>query len=240
MKTKHLFFALCMVVASANAQFTFLDSDGFTVESGTTVTYGQGQVGDPDGFYSYFVENNTSEAIFMKAELASAENTDGSFFEICFGLCYDEIEIGQKFPANGSVFIGQGEQTLPGNHLGNTLDNDDPRTFTFRYYQTDQAGTTELGNDFFITYRFDPTLGVSNNAFIDFDITATLVSDYIETRSPENYTLTIYNKRGRSVKKKRITTQTNRMPVGDLPAGMYFVRVVNDQNTSKTIKIIKK
>mgnify|MGYP003970731935 FL=1 len=229
-----------MVVASANAQFTFLDSDGFTVESGTTVTYGQGQVGDPDGFYSYFVENNTSEAIFMKAELASAENTDGSFFEICFGLCYDEIEIGQKFPANGSVFIGQGEQTLPGNHLGNTLDNDDPRTFTFRYYQTDQAGTTELGNDFFITYRFDPTLGVSNNAFIDFDITATLVSDYIETRSPENYTLTIYNKRGRSVKKKRITTQTNRMPVGDLPAGMYFVRVVNDQNTSKTIKIIKK
>jgi hypothetical protein len=229
-----------MVVASANAQFTFLDSDGFTVESGTTVTYGQGQVGDPDGFYSYFVENNTSEAIFMKAELASAENTDGSFFEICFGLCYTDISVGQKFPNNGSVFIDAESVTLPGNHLANTLESPNPMEFAFRFYQTDQAGTTELGNDFFITYRFDPTLGVSNNAFIDFDITATLVSDYIETRSPENYTLTIYNKRGRSVKKKRITTQTNRMPVGDLPAGMYFVRVVNDQNTSKTIKIIKK
>ena len=152
MKIKSLFFALCMVAASANAQFTFIDSAGTPVESGTTVTYGQDQVGDPDGFYNYFVVNDAAEAIFMKAELASAENTDGSFFEICFGLCYDEIEIGQKFPANGSVFIGQGEQTLPGNHLGNTLANDDPRTFTFRYYQTDQAGTTELGNDFFITY----------------------------------------------------------------------------------------
>ena len=240
MKTKHLFFALCMVVASANAQFTFLDSDGFTVESGTTVTYGQGQVGDPDGFYSYFVENNTSEAIFMKSELVSAENADGSSFEICFGLCYTDISVGQKFPNNGSVFIDAESVTLPGNHLANTLESPNPMEFAFRFYQTDQAGTTELGNDFFITYRFDPTLGVSNNAFIDFDITATLVSDYIETRSPENYTLTIYNKRGRSVKKKRITTQTNRMPVGDLPAGMYFVRVVNDQNTSKTIKIIKK
>ena len=240
MKTKHLFFALCMVVASANAQFTFLDSDGFTVESGTTVTYGQGQVGDPDGFYSYFVENNTSEAIFMKAELVSAENADGSSFEICFGLCYTDISVGQKFPNNGSVFIDAESVTLPGNHLANTLESPNPMEFVFRFYQTDQAGTTELGNDFFITYRFDPTLGVSNNAFIDFDITATLVSDYIETRSPENYTLTIYNKRGRSVKKKRITTQTNRMPVGDLPAGMYFVRVVNDQNASKTIKIIKK
>ena len=141
----------------------WLNSDGDTVQSGTTVTYGQDQVGDPDGFYNYFVVNDDAEAIFMKAELASAENTDGSFFEICFGLCYDEIEIGQKFPANGSVFIGQGEQTLPGNHLGNTLANDDPRTFTFRYYQTDQAGTTELGNDFFITYSYDPALGLTDN-----------------------------------------------------------------------------
>ena len=80
MKTKHLFLALCMVVASANAQFIFLDSDGNTVESGTTVTYGQGQVGDPDGFYSYFVENNTSEAIFMKAELVSARKRRWLFF----------------------------------------------------------------------------------------------------------------------------------------------------------------
>ena len=84
-------------------------------------------------------------------------------FEICFGLCYDEITIGQKFPNNGAAFIDQGGQTLPGNHLGNTLADDVPRTFTFRYYQTDQAGTTELGNDFFITYSYDPTLGVDNN-----------------------------------------------------------------------------
>ena len=240
MKTKHLFFALCMVVASANAQFTFLDSDGFTVESGTTVTYGQGQVGDPDGFYSYFVENNTSEAIFMKAELVSAENADGSSFEICFGLCYTDISVGQKFPNNGSVFIDAESVTLPGNHLANTLESPNPMEFVFRFYQTDQAGTTELGNDFFITYSYDPTLGLTDNAFLDFEISATLVSDYLETKSSAGYTLTIYNKRGRSVKKKRITTQTNRMPVGDLPAGMYFVRVVNDQNASKTIKIIKK
>ncbi len=240
MKIYSLLFALCLVVSSANAQFTFLDSDGAPVESGTTVTYGQGQVGDPDGFYSYFVVNDAAEPIFMKAEFVSAQNTDGSSFEICFGLCYDAIEIGQKFPSNGSVFIDQGEQTLPGNHLGNTLADDEPRTLTFRYYQTDQAGTTELGNEFFITYSYDPTLGVNDTTFLDFEISATLVGEYLELNSSDNYTLTIYNKRGRSVKKKRITTQTNRMPVGDLPSGMYFVKVVNDQNASKTIKIIKK
>ena len=240
MKIKSLFLVLCLVAASASAQFTFLDIDGLPVTNGAVVSFGQGQVGNPAGYYEFFVSNDTSEAIFMKAELVSAENADGSSFEICFGLCYTDITVGQKFPNNGSVFIDAGTQTPSGNHLVNTLDNDTPMNFAFRFYQTDQAGTTELGNDFLITYRFDPTLGVTDNAFLDFNISATLVGDYIETRSPESYTLSIYNKRGRSVKKKRITTQTNRLHVGDLPPGMYFVRVVNDQNASKTIKIIKK
>ena len=240
MKIKSLFLVLCLVAASASAQFTFLDIDGLPVTNGAVVSFGQGQVGNPAGYYEFFVSNDTSEAIFMKAELVSANNADGSTFEICFGLCYTDITVGQKFPNNGSVFIDAGTQTPSGNHLVNTLDNDTPMNFAFRFYQTDQAGTTELGNDFLITYRFDPTLGVTDNAFLDFNISATLVGDYIETRSPESYTLSIYNKRGRSVKKKRITTQTNRLPVGDLPPGMYFVRVVNDQNASKTIKIIKK
>tara|TARA_B100000780_G_scaffold192758_1_gene135811 strand:- start:3499 stop:4221 length:723 start_codon:yes stop_codon:yes gene_type:complete len=240
MKIKSLFLVLCLVAASASAQFTFLDIDGLPVTNGAVVSFGQGQVGNPAGYYEFFVSNDTSEAIFMKAELVSAENADGSSFEICFGLCYTDITVGQKFPNNGSVFIDAGTQTPSGNHLVNTLDNDTPMNFAFRFYQTDQAGTTELGNDFLITYRFDPTLGVTDNAFLDFNISATLVGDYIETRSPESYTLSIYNKRGRSVKKKRITTQTNRLIVEDLPPGMYFVRVVNDQNASKTIKIIKK
>ena len=42
MKNKFLVIALYLVGVSANAQFTFLNSDGATVESGTTVTYGQG------------------------------------------------------------------------------------------------------------------------------------------------------------------------------------------------------
>lgn len=246
MKNKFLVIALYLVGVSANAQFTFLNSDGATVESGTTVTYGQGQVGNPAGYYEFFISNETSEAIYLKAELVSAENADGSSFEICFAQqCYTPIEVGQKFPSgngenNNSFPLNAGAQTGPGNHLANTLDNDTPMEFVFRFYQTDQAGTTELGNDFFITYSYDPTLGMNDNNAIGFDVTATLVSDYIDFRSTENFNLSIYDKRGRNVKKKKITIDTNRMPIGDLPSGMYFVRVVNDQNISKTIKIIKK
>ena len=240
MKNKFLVIALCLVGVSANAQFTFLDIDGLPVDSGAVVSFGQGQVGNPAGYFEYFISNDISEPIFLKAELLNAENADGSSFEICFNQCYAGIEVGQKFPNDGSVFIDAGTQTGQGNHLVNTLDNDSPMEFEFRFYQTNQEGNADLGNDFLITYRFDPTLGMDDNNAIGFDVTATLVSDYINFRSPDNYTLSIYDKRGRTVKKKKITIDTNRMPIGDLPAGMYFVRVVNDQNASKTIKIIKK
>ena len=240
MKINSLLFALCLIVASANAQFTFLDIDGLPVDTGAVVSFGQGQVGDPAGYFEFFVANENAEPIFMKAELVSAENADGSSFEICFELCYTNIEVGQKFPNNGRVFIDAGTQTPPGNHLVNTLDSDTPMEFVFRFYQTDSAGTTELGNDFLITYNFDPTLGITDYAFSDFELSATLVGDYIQTKSADKYTLSIYDKRGRNVKKKKITTQTNRMPVGDLPPGMYFVKAVNEQNASRTIKIIKK
>ena len=239
MKINSLFFALCLIVASANAQFTFLDIDGSPLDSGAVVSFGQGQVGDPDGYYEFIISNNNSEAIFMKAELLDITNADGSSFEICFGQCYPEIQVGQKFP-DQSVFVNGGGQTGQGNHLVNSLDNDSPMEFAFRFYQTDQEGNADLGNDFLITYRFDPTLGVTDYAFSDFEISATLVGDYIQTKSAENYTLSIYDKRGRNVKKKKITTQANRMPVGDLPPGMYFVKAVNEQNVSKTIKVIKK
>ena len=240
MKNKFLVIALYLVGVSANAQFTFLDIDGLPVDSGAVVSFGQGQVGNPAGYFEYFISNDISEPIFLKAELLNAENADGSSFEICFNQCYAGIEVGQKFPNDGSVSIDAGTQTGQGNHLVNTLDNDSPMEFEFRFYQTNQEGNADLGNDFFITYSYDPALGLTDNAFLDFEISATLVSDYLETKSSAGYTLSIYNKRGRSVKKKRITTETNRMPIGDLPAGMYFVRVVNDQNASKTIKIIKK
>ena len=120
---------MCLVAASASAQFTFLDVDGLPVNNGHVVSFGQGQVGDPAGFYEYYVSNDTAEPIFMKAELVSADNADGSSFEICFGLCYTDIAVGQKFPNNGSVFIDAGSQTPSGNHLVNTLDNDTPMNF---------------------------------------------------------------------------------------------------------------
>ncbi|MFT6826715.1 MAG: hypothetical protein ACJAYD_001278, partial [Patiriisocius sp.] len=75
---------------------------------------------------------------------------------------------------------------------------------------------------------------------VDFEITATLIDTYLELRSTENLKITLYDKTGRSVKKRKIATPTTRVPMDDIPSGIYFLQLSNDKNNSQTIKLIKK
>lgn len=84
------------------------------------------------------------------------------------------------------------------------------------------------------------TLGGQDNQLLDVTITSTLIDTYLELKSSENLNMTVYDKTGRGVKKRKITTQTTRLPMDDIPSGIYFVQLSNDKNSSQTIKIVKK
>ena len=83
-------------------------------------------------------------------------------------------------------------------------------------------------------------LGTTDNQLMDFEITATVIDTYLELRSSEDLNMTVYDKTGRSVKKRKITTQTTRVPMDDMPSGIYFVQLSNAKNNSQTIKVVKK
>ena len=83
-------------------------------------------------------------------------------------------------------------------------------------------------------------LGTTDNQLMDFEITATVIDTYLELRSSENLNMTIYNTTGRSVKMKKITRDNKKVHMDDMPSGIYFVHLTNDQNVSQTIKVIKK
>ena len=85
-----------------------------------------------------------------------------------------------------------------------------------------------------------PILGVNDSQLINFKITSTLIDHYIEIRTAEDLNLIVYDKRGISVKNRKITTETVRLPMDDVPSGIYFVQLSNDQYSSQTIKIVKK
>ena len=85
-----------------------------------------------------------------------------------------------------------------------------------------------------------PILGTNDSQLINFKITSTLIEDYIEIRTAEDLNLIVYDKRGISIKNRKITTETVRLPMDDVPSGIYFVQLSNNQNSSQTIKIVKK
>ena len=85
-----------------------------------------------------------------------------------------------------------------------------------------------------------PILGANDSQLINFKITSTLINHYIEIRTAEDLNLIVYDKRGISIKNRKITTETIRLPMDDVPSGIYFVQLSNDQNSSQTIKILKK
>ena len=85
-----------------------------------------------------------------------------------------------------------------------------------------------------------PILGANDSQLINFKITSTLIDHYIEIRTAEDLNLIVYDKRGISVKNRKITTETVRLPMDDVPSGIYFVQLSNDQYSSQTIKIVKK
>jgi hypothetical protein len=92
----------------------------------------------------------------------------------------------------------------------------------------------------FLNGNTPTTLGGQDNQLLDVTITSTLIDTYLELKSSENLNMTVYDKTGRGVKKRKITTQTTRVPMDDIPSGIYFVQLSNDKNSSQTIKIIKK
>lgn len=84
------------------------------------------------------------------------------------------------------------------------------------------------------------TLASQDNQLLDITITPTLIDTYFELISLENINMTVYDTTGKSVKKKKITTDNKKVLMDDMPAGIYFVQLSNDQNIFQTIKVIKK
>jgi hypothetical protein len=83
------------------------------------------------------------------------------------------------------------------------------------------------------------TLGGQDNQLLDVAITSTLIDTYFELISLESLNMTVYDKTGRSVKKRKITTQKTRVPMDGMPSGIYFVQLSNAKNNSQTIKVVK-
>ena len=240
MKQKFFFLSLFFAALSMNAQFTMEDHDGSLITDGQVLIFGGFLPDDPSASYEIYVNNpSTTEAIRMKAEFVSAINADGSLFEICFGLCYTGITIGQTFPPNANfIEVLPGEQTPEGNHLANAEAGDgvNPVEYVFRFYQVDVNGD-ETGDDLTLTYKYDPLLGVNDNE-LNVNVFLNSRTNQVTIEVAEELEMKVYNLQGRLMKSEKLNVGRQQINMSDLSAQMYILHFTNNSGLSHTEKVV--
>lgn len=239
MKRKLLFLSILLVAFGMNAQYTVEDENGNLLTDGDIISFNT-IAPDADAIYNFYVNNtSTDTAIRMKIEFVSALNADGSMMELCFGLCYTGITIGQSYPPNADyVEIAPGAQTPPGNHMANADagNGTDVLDYLFRFYQIDNAGN-EIGDSLSVTYRYDPLLSVNDNS-LNVNIFATSITDELNVTVDEELNLTIYNLQGKIVKTQKLNIGQQSINMSDLSSQMYVAHFDNGRGVSQTTKIV--
>lgn len=239
MKLKLLFLSVLCATFTMNAQYTVEDDNGNQILDGHILTYGT--LTYPEASFDFFVNNTSAtETIRMKIEFVSATNADGSQMELCFGLCYTGIVIGQSYPPNADyVEILPGGQTIPGNHMYNADPGDGINmvTYDFRFYQIDMAGN-EIGDALTVIYRYDPLLGVNDFNGLDVNVHNTLISDELVVEVEDELNLSVYDLQGRSVKNEKLDLGRNQINMSDLTPQLYILRFENNQGVSHTTKVV--
>lgn len=244
MKIKLLLLATIGCFTVANAQFTVKDRAGNELNNGDVIEYGSIDYADAE--FEFFVTNdNPSEEIYTRIEVIEKQNSvTGTFEQLCYGLCYNDLEIGETVPpaVDPAFSIAVGETTGMGNHLfnndaGNGTDNVEFK-FAFRQY-SDAAGTNEINEPLIFSYRYNPTLGVNELRKVKFAVQSTIVSNEIVMEIAEPVQLTMYNVLGKVVKQASFDAGRHTMNVSNLASQAYVLQITNKAGSVQTTKILK-
>jgi hypothetical protein len=225
----------------AQAQFSVATHAGDPIIDGQTVTIGSAIA--PNVSLDFYVTNeNATTDINMVIEFVSATNSDGSDLEICFGLCYTGVMVGQNYPIGDFVTIEPGQtQVSNGDHFKHLpTGSADIVTYEFRFFEVDGSGA-EIGEDLTLTYVYDPALlGVNENNVVNASIVSTMVNNTIEVNANEALTFTMVDIQGRIVNQTQLEQGVSRVNVAGLAAQTYLVVLTNNKGASQTTKVIVK
>ena len=243
MKIKLFLIATLGCFAMASAQYVVVDRGGNVLNNGDVKEYGS--IVYLESEFEFFVTNtNPTDEIYTRIECIELQNsTTNTFEQLCYGLCYNDIEIGDTVPpsVDPAYAIPVGVTTGLGNHFwnndeGNGSDNVDVK-FAFRQY-SDPAGTIEIGTPLIFTYRYNPTLGVNSNTKLNLTIQSTVVSNEIVLQIAEPVQMIMYNIQGKVIKQASFEIGRQVVNVSDLSSQAYILQFKNQTGGVQTTKIL--
>lgn len=242
MKKIHLLLTFLFLTTFAFAQFNVIDYDDVPILDGDIRTFNS--TGEADATLYFWINNESMvDDIFVKIKLESITNSDGSSFQFCFGtLCIFDVQDGQTYPVSGVP------ETIPAGGTNPQFDkfynenegdgSNYPIDYVWKFFQVDGNGD-EIGESITFTYRFDPTLSVS-----DFDnnmgvtLQNTIAKDILNVESINPLNFEILSLNGQLIQEGQIESGINNIHISG-KTGVYFIRF-SDSSDSSTFKFVIK
>ncbi|MFV0305979.1 MAG: T9SS type A sorting domain-containing protein [Moheibacter sp.] len=205
-----------------------------------------GTFADPreDAKLHLVVSNTSSEEIFVTAEVVEITNTDGTLAQFCIGgpsgNCFFPISVGSFYPSQNGGIIAPNANWGMFDYFIN-LDPNNLAEYKVRFVQTDGVGNELPGTSFFLGYKYDENMGVSDIGSIAIaEIYPTVASGFTNVTLKENAKVQVLSLEGKSVKNLSMNTGSNRIDLSGLSAGVYFVKFVGESGMTTTSKIVVK
>lgn len=241
MKQKILLVAALAFSVMVSAQFNVETHDGVPITDGST--FGFNSLDEAVASLKFYVNNESAtDEIYMKVEFVSATNYDGTDMQVCFGLCYDPVNVGSSYPPGNDVVTIQPlqNQGVEGDKFWNYNDGGgNPIDYVFRFYQVDGSGTP-TGQELSFTYLYDPDLGVEDQNTVSATILSTIVNEELRIVTQEAVTVKIYNILGAMVAERSLSAGTNAISTAGLQSQVYLVQITNERGATAVHKIVKR
>ncbi len=246
MKKVYLTGLFLIFINLINAQITILDGNGNVIEDESVFEFNSvdpnGMVENPVAKLSYYIQNNTSSQIEVKAAIVEIIGSDGSNVQFCMEVCLFDITETSVVPSSSGsgFFIAAGATTGPGIYFWNFNDSNDYISYKFKVFQVDSSGN-ETGTPIHINYVYNATASTPNMTLqkLGVQVNNTLVNNEFTFTTTSAMAMDLFDINGRNVASKSFNEGTNLYNASELNAGIYIAKFTDKQGQTASVKIVK-
>ncbi|HUH35858.1 MAG TPA: T9SS type A sorting domain-containing protein [Moheibacter sp.] len=179
--------------------------------------------------------------IYVRAEVVEIINTDGQNAQFCIaGVCLFAFEEGQILPNEEGEVVYGGNGWGPSSYILNT-DPTNLSEYKIRFVQTDGAGNEIPNTNFFISYRYDKNMGLSEVKSLSIaEVYPTVAKNFTNVNLKENAEVQIFNAEGKAVRSTKMNSGSSQLDLSGLSKGVYWVAFKGQSGSTTNVKIVVK
>lgn len=255
MKKLSQLFIFSLFTFFTNAQVPFTLTSGgvnYTASNNTSHTYETNELTGQGSQFKYNITNSSSQPLNFKTQIMGLTNySSGQELAFCFAFfCEFNVVLNQSYPPADEPFLME-----PGENMNAVGENDckfqnsssgtnvnEIKEFIIRFYAEDPSTNQQVGDSFFLTFRYNPDLSNIAQSLenLGIQLQSTLINNEIIINSKENINFSIVDLNGKILVKSILNEGYNQVNANFLNAGVYFLNFDNKNNQKVTQKIIKK